>query len=233
MRINKFLADCRVASRRKSESYVIDGRVTVNDEVIYDLSYRVQKNDVVELDGERLVPSSKNEYHILHKPKGYICTSNDEFGRKNVVDLINSKHRIFSVGRLDKDTTGLLILTDDGDFANKVLHPKFNIMRKYYAYTKDELDNKSIKQIKGGIFLSRGERVSAQIKKIGFEKGKIKWRIILTERKNREIRRIFHRYNIKIYNLHRYAFGKLTLKDIDRGKSKKITFTEIKKLFNL
>ena len=121
----------------------------------------------------------------------------------------------------------------DKDFANKILHPRYNIMRKYYAYTKEELSIKNIAIIKKGIYLSKKERVSAHVKRMGFEKGKHKWRIILNEGKNREIRRIFHRFDIKVYNLHRYAFGKLTLKDIDRGKSKKISETNIKKLFNI
>lgn len=233
MRINKFLAHCGVASRRKSERYILEGRITVNGKVETNLSYLIKNEDTVEFDGMHLVRPKKYEYYILHKPKDYICTSHDEFGRRNVTDLIHSNSRIFSVGRLDKDTTGLLLLTDDGDFANKILHPRYNIMRKYYAYTKEELSIKNIATIKKGIYLSRNQKVSAQIKKMGFEKGKYKWRVILTEGKNREIRRIFHRFEIKVYNLHRYAFGKLTLKDIDRGKSKKMTEAEIKKIFQV
>ena len=227
MRINKYLAHCGVASRRKSEKLILDGRISINGRIIMDLASIVEDGDKVTLDDNPIKIPQSFEYYILHKPKNYICTNNDELGRKNVTDLISSKHRIYPVGRLDKDTTGLIILTDDGDLANKMLHPKFQIARKYYAYTKEELQQKDIQKIKKGIFLARRERVNADIKHVGFEKGKYKWRIILKEGKNREIRRIFLKYNIKVYNLHRYAFGGFTLKGIDRGDSKKINKKEI------
>ena len=230
MRINKFLAHCGLASRRKCETYILDARVSVNGEIITDLSFSINLDDKVEVDGNRISIPSTYEYFILHKPKGYICSSSDELGRKNVTELIKSKHRIYSVGRLDKDSTGLVILTDDGDFANKILHPKYRIERKYYAYTKEKLSLDDISKIKKGIFLTRSERVQANIKHIDYAKGKHKWRIILKEGKNREIRRIFLRFDIKVYNLHRYAFGGLTLKGIDKGKSKKVTEKIIKSI---
>tara|TARA_Y100001970_G_scaffold274800_1_gene375134 strand:- start:123 stop:818 length:696 start_codon:yes stop_codon:yes gene_type:complete len=222
MRINKYLAHCGIASRRKSEEIILDGRVTVNNEIIIDLSYLVQDSDRVEIDGDRIKVPSFQEYYILHKPKGYICSNSDELGRKNITSLIKTKERIYSVGRLDKDTTGLILLTNDGEFTNRVLHPKYRITRKYYAYTKEMLALKDISKIKKGIFLRRGERAQADIKHMDFVKGKHKWRIILKEGKNREIRRIFHRFDIKVYNLHRYAFGKLTLKGIDKGHYRQI-----------
>ena len=113
MRINKFLAHCGVASRRKAEALILDGRITVNGRIIRDLAVTISDGDKVRLD-ESLVKIPQNfEYYILHKPKGYICTSKDELGRMNVTDLIKTNHRIYSVGRLDKDTTGLIIMTDD------------------------------------------------------------------------------------------------------------------------
>ena len=115
MRINKYLAHCGVTSRRKAETLILDGRITVNGRIIRDLAVTISDGDKVRLD-ESLVKIPQNfEYYILHKPKGYICTSKDELGRKNVTDLIKTNHRVYSVGRLDKETTGLLILTDDGD----------------------------------------------------------------------------------------------------------------------
>ena len=230
MRINKFLAHCGIDSRRKCESYILDSRVTVNGKVINDLSFIVNENDIVEVDDNRVSIPNNYEYHILHKPKGYICTSRDELGRKNVIELIKSSHRLYTVGRLDKDTTGLLVLTDDGNFANNILHPRYKIERKYYAYTKDKLSVDDIIKIKKGIYLSRTEKVKADIKHMDYAKGKHKWRIILKEGKNREIRRIFLRFNIKVYNLHRYAFGGLTLKGIDKGKSKKIDYKVAKSI---
>ena len=131
------------------------------------------------------------------------------------------------MGRLDKDTTGLIILTDDGDLANQMLHPKFKLERKYYAYTKEQIHSKDIEKIKKGVFIAPRVRVRANIKHVGFDKGKYKWRVILKEGKNREIRRIFLKYGLKVYNLHRYSFGGFTLKGIDRGKSKQIRKKEI------
>ena len=227
MRINKYLAHCGIASRRKAEALILDGRITVNGRIIRDLAVTISDGDKVRFD-ESLVKITQNfEYYILHKPKGYICTSKDELGRKNVTDLIKTNHRVYSVGRLDKETTGLLILTDDGDLANKILHPRFKLERKYYAYTKEQLHTKDLEKIKKGIFIGPRERVKADIKHVGFDKGKYKWRVILREGKNREIRRIFLKYNHKVYNLHRYAFGGLTLKGIDRSKSKRISKEEI------
>ena len=227
MRINKYLAHCGVASRRKAEALILDGRITVNGRIIRDLAVTISDGDKVRLD-ESLVKIPQNfEYYILHKPKGYICTNKDELGRKNVTDLIKTNHRVYSVGRLDKETTGLLILTDDGDLANKMLHPRFKLERKYYAYTKEQLHAKDLEKIKKGIFIGLRERVKADIKHVGFDKGKYKWRVIIREGKNREIRRIFLKYNQKVYNLHRYAFGGFTLKGIDRSKSKRISKKEI------
>ena len=222
MRINKYLAHCGIASRRKSEEIILDARITINNEIITDLSYVVKEKDIVEFDGNRIKTPRIKEYYILHKPKGYICSNSDELGRKNITSLISTRERIYSVGRLDKDTTGLILLTNDGDITNRILHPKYKITRKYYAYTKEMLALKDVDKIKKGIFLRRGERVKAEIKHIDFIKGKHKWRVILKEGKNREIRRIFHRFDLKVYNLHRYAFGKLTLKGIDKGHYKRI-----------
>jgi len=233
MRINKFLAHCGVASRRKAEALILDGRITVNGRIIRDLAVTILDGDKVRLD-ESLVKIPQNfEYYILHKPKGYICTSKDELGRMNVTDLIKTNHRIYSVGRLDKDTTGLIIMTDDGDLANKMLHPRFKLERKYYAYTKEQLHAKDLEKIKKGVFIGPRERVKADIKEVGFDKGKYKWRVILREGKNREIRRIFLKYNQKVYNLHRYAFGGFTLKGIDRSKSKRISKKEIMTRLNI
>ena len=229
MRINKYIAHCGVASRRKSEELILDGRITVNGNIVIDLAFIVQDGDKVALDDSTIKIPKNYEYHILHKPKGYISSSKDELGRKNITELIQTNHRVYSIGRLDKDSTGLVILTDDGDFANKILHPRYKIERKYYAYTKEQLSLTDIAKIKKGIFLTRKERVQADIKHIDYVKGKHKWRVILREGKNREIRRIFLRFDLKVYNLHRYAFGGLTLKGIDKSKSKKITKKEIQK----
>ena len=230
MRINKYLAHCGIASRRKSEEIILDGRITINNEIVTDLSSIVKDKDIVEIDGNRIRTPKIQEYYILHKPKGYICSNSDELGRKNITALINTKKRIYPVGRLDKDTTGLILLTDDGDFTNRILHPKYKITRKYYAYTKEMLGLKDISRIKKGIFLRKGERAQADIKHIDFIKGKHKWRVILKEGKNREIRRIFHRFDLKVYNLHRYAFGKLTLKGINRGEYKRLSQKEIRSI---
>ena len=132
MRLQKYLSLCGVASRRKSEQLINEGRVKVNGNKISEMGYKVNLNDIVELDNKIIKPENKI-YIILNKPKNVICTHNDKTNRKTIYDIIDYKNKLFSVGRLDKETTGLIILTNDGDFANRVIHPSSNIIKEYYV----------------------------------------------------------------------------------------------------
>lgn len=135
IRLNKYLSECGIASRRKSEELIKEGRITVNNKTITELFYTVDEKDIVAFDGE-IIRAEKKIYFLLNKPKGYITTTSDEKGRKKVTDLINCKQKIFPVGRLDYDTTGVLLLTNDGDFSNFLTHPKNKIPRVYHVFYK-------------------------------------------------------------------------------------------------
>ena len=227
MRINKYLSQSGLASRRKSELYIQEKRVTINGSIIEDLSYNVKDTDIVKVDEVVINPVKKFKYYVLNKPKGVICSSKDELGRTSAVDLIRTNSRIFSVGRLDKDSSGILILTDDGHFAQCLLHPKYGYKRKYYIETPTNLDNKQLKKINSGIFLERGIKISADIKRLNPIKGVYRWKMILNEGKNREIRRIFLRFNAKVNKLHRYEFAGIELDGIKLGEYRILKREEI------
>lgn len=228
MRINKYISQSGLASRRKSELYVKEKRVTVNGLVIDDLSYKVKNDDVVKVDEMVVNPVKNFSYYVLNKPKGVICSSKDELGRKNAIDLIKTNSRIFSIGRLDKDSSGILILTDDGSFAQSLLHPKYGYKRKYYIETSENLDDKQLKKIKSGVFLDRGLKISADIKRLNPLKGIYRWKMVLDEGKNREIRRIFLRFNVKVNKLHRYQFAGIELDGIKPGEYRVLKKEEMK-----
>jgi len=162
----------------------------------------------------------EKKYYLLNKPRGYICSYNDPKNRKNIYTLLPNDIRIFSVGRLDYDTTGLILLTNDGELSNFLCHPKNNIKKKYVVQSKTKLTNKAIGEIKNGILLDGTDRVDAEIFYKGYEMNKYIWDVHLTEGKNREIKRIFSFYDVQVSTLHRYEFASLKLNNIKEGKYK-------------
>lgn len=172
IRLNKYLSECGIASRRKSEELIKEGRITVNNKTITELFYTVDEKDIVAFDGE-IIRAEKKIYFLLNKPKGYITTTSDEKGRKKVTDLINCKQKIFPVGRLDYDTTGVLLLTNDGDFSNFLTHPKNKIPRVYHVLLDKELELEDKNRLLKGIFLEKRKskfEAIEQLKKRGFDK---------------------------------------------------------------
>ena len=139
IRINKYIASCGVCSRRNAEELILNGRVKLNGKTVTELGAKVKSEDVVELDGKRITLEQKMVYVMLNKPKGYITTSKEQFNRPSVLDIVKVHERIFSVGRLDMDSEGLLLLTNDGDFANKIIHPTKNIAKTYEVVLKKEI----------------------------------------------------------------------------------------------
>lgn len=237
MRINKYIASCGVSSRRKSEEYILAGKVKVNGQVVVSLSTNIdEKGDIVELDGKILSLENEKVYYILNKPKGYICTRFDKKGRKTIYDLLGNKisERIFSVGRLDYDTEGLLILTNDGDLSNNLTHPKNEINKTYVAKVKGEINSKQIKQLEQGIVLDDGFKTApAKLKTLSFENGQSKIEITIHEGKNRQIRRMFEAVGSEVIFLKRTQFAFLKLGSIKRGEIKQISAEDVKKLKSL
>ena len=226
MRINKYLAKCGIGSRRKCDEYISSGKIKVDGKKVTDFSFNVNDDSYVQFNN-KLVNKLENVIYMLNKPRGYICTKNDNLGRKTIYDLLPDKLDLFSIGRLDYDTTGILLVTNDGDLCYKLTHPKFNVNKKYYVFTDKKLSNPDILSIKKGIKID-SEILKANVKFLENINNGYFWDVVLTEGKNREIKRIFNFFDIKVLNLHRYEFSGLRMNELKEGKFRKIS----KKDFN-
>ena len=222
MRINKFLAQSGLASRRKCDNLIKDGLIKINGKKILDFSYQVKSSDLVHYKNKLIEFVSEKKYYMLYKPRGYICTYNDPHNRKNIYTLVPDNFRLFSIGRLDYNTTGLILLTNDGNFSNFLCHPKYKIKKKYAVSSKSKLSKSAIKDIKNGILLDHKDKVTAEIFYKGYDEGKYIWDVHLFEGKNREIKRIFAFYDNEVTSLHRYEFAGLRLNNVKEGKYKLI-----------
>jgi len=226
MRLNKYIAKAGVTSRRKADILISQEMIQVNGKIISDFSYQVKEEDIVTYKG-KVLSSESDIIYLLNKPKGYVCSNADTFNKKNVFELIDSSSRLFTVGRLDRDTTGALLITNNGDLSYRLTHPKYQVKKKYYATSKIDIENENLSKVKKGIQLDDGTRVKAFIKRLDREGGKIFWDIILTEGKNREIRRIFDHFKSKIISLHRYEFANINIKSLKIGGHRKLNKKEI------
>jgi len=228
MRLNKFLSSCGVASRRKCEEIILEGRVQINNKVVLTLATDVnEKKDVVSLDGKVLSLPNDFVYLKLNKPKGYACTSSDERGRKTIFDLVESDVRLFNVGRLDYDTEGLIFLTNDGDFANMVTHPRFNIEKEYIATVEGEMKESELAVLRKGVVENGVRMPQAKVKLLGYDGKFSKVSVVIDEGQNRQVRRMFDCIGKSIKLLKRVRIGKVVLGGLYRGKTKPMTQEEI------
>jgi 23S rRNA pseudouridine2605 synthase len=228
VRINKFLADSGISSRRKSEEYILQGRVAVNDKIVIEFSHKVDiEKDIVTLDGEKIKPK-KNIYILLNKPKGYITTVSDDRNRRTVMDLVKSKERIYPVGRLDYDTTGLLFLTNDGELSQLLTHPGNKVPREYEVKLDRPLDENDRLKLLQGVLL---EGKKGKFIKITFpwQKDKEIVSVVCEEGRNRFVKRMFRKLDYTVLELNRLSFAGIML-DVPPGKSRNLTFNEIKEL---
>jgi len=230
MRLNKFLARSGVDSRRKCDNLIKNKKISINGNIVIDFSYQVKDDDVVLLNGKYLDIQDKSVVYILNKPKGYVCTSKDVYSRLKVVDLIDTNVRLFTIGRLDRDTTGIILLTNDGDISNYLTHPKYKKEKKYYVKTKGKIDGVFLKQIKNRYILKDGTKVKAKIKLLSQLGNNFEWDVILEEGKNREIKRIFSNFDAKVTLLHRYYFSGFQLNNLNPGKYKKLSKEQMRKI---
>jgi 23S rRNA pseudouridine2605 synthase len=225
MRLNKYLASCGVGSRRKVEELIVTGRVDINNKTVVDLSYQInEETDHVMVDGQKLAPR-RHVYFLLNKPKGVITTTADEKNRQTVVDLIDTKDIIFPVGRLDYNTTGVLFLTNDGDFSNLVTHPKNKIPREYEVLLDRPLDDKDKDKLLKGIYLE-GER--GRFKQITFPKKNHYTNVIVTavEGRNHFVKKMFAALSYTVKSLNRISFAGIYA-DIPVGNYRTLTQPEI------
>ena len=229
MRINKYLASSGIASRRESDKLVQDGRVTVNGKVV-SLGVEVSDSDKVCVDGKP-VSIKKNEYYILNKPKGYICSVSDDRGRKTVLDLMPKNiGRIYPVGRLDYDSEGLLILTTDGELAQHLTHPSNNVPKTYLVKVEGRLTESDLNPIRSGIEIDGYVTKKSKANIVETNKDFTKAHITIYEGKNREIRKMFSAIGKEVSLLKRIKIGELSLKGLDRGEYRKLTNHEVEYL---
>ena len=240
MRINKYIALCGVASRRKAEELILAGRVTVNDEVMTELSYKVDKvdeeNDIVKVDDKLIKEENKLVYILLNKPEGYITTVKDQFDRPSVLDLVSDiKERVYPIGRLDYETSGLLLLTNDGDLTYKLTHPKHEVDKTYVARVKGKLTKEEIERFKTGLKIEDYTTAPAKLKVIKYDEQRDSslLEIKIHEGKNRQVRKMCKAINHPVLRLRRSAMGKIKIGDCEIGKYRYLTEDEIKYLKNL
>ena len=225
VRLNKYLASCGVGSRRKVEELIIHGRVEVNNKTIIDLACQVnEETDNVKVDGEKIAPR-RHVYYLLNKPKGVITTTSDEKDRRTVVDLIDTKEIIFPIGRLDYNTTGVLFLTNDGDFSNLITHPRNKIPREYEVQLDKPLDQKDKEKMLKGIYLE-GEK--GRFKQIVFPKKNHFTSVVVTavEGRNHFVKKMFGALSYTVKTLHRVSFAGIYA-DVPVGNYRKLTKSEI------
>ena len=237
MRINKYIALCGVASRRKAEELILAGRVTVNDEVMTELSYKVdEENDIVKVDDKLIKEENKLVYILLNKPEGYITTVKDQFDRPSVLDLVSDiKERVYPIGRLDYETSGLLLLTNDGDLTYKLTHPKHEVDKTYVARVKGKLTKEEIERFKSGLKIEDYTTAPAKLKVIKYDEQRDSslLEIKIHEGKNRQVRKMCKAINHPVLRLRRSAMGKIKIGDCEIGKYRYLTEDEIKYLKNL
>ena len=233
-RLQKVIAEAGIASRRKAEELITAGKVKVNGKIITELGTKVSSKDTIEVNNQ-IIEKEKKEYYLLNKPRGIVTTSSDEKGRKTVVDLINTKKRIYPVGRLDYDTTGVLLLTNDGEFANILMHPANEVEKIYMAKLKGIIKGEQINKLKDGVTLDdqvvKASRV--KLKKVDQKSNTSMVQITIHEGKNHQVKRMFEAVGYEVIKLKREKEAFFDLKDLQSGEFRKLTPKEVAKVYGL
>lgn len=237
VRLQKYMAMCGAASRRGAEQMIADGRVSVNDKCVREQGVKVEIGaDKVTLDGVPLKLTGKMYYVMLNKPVGYVTTVKDQFDRPTVVDILarDISDRIFPVGRLDYDTEGLLLMTNDGDFTYKITHPKHNVEKTYIAVLKGGITIRGLNQLRRGVRLDDDFVTSpAEVEVLEAFNGHTSVKITIHEGKNRQVRRMFEAVGSKVVELQRISIGKVELGNLPLGRWRHLTSHEVNYLKNL
>ncbi len=233
VRINRYLSMCGVTSRRKAETLILEGKVTVNDRIVTDLSTKVDPaRDRVFVDGKQAVRVHDYIYLVLNKPKDTITTVSDERGRTTVMSLIRSKQRVFPIGRLDRNTTGVLLFTNDGAFANGLMHPRREVPKAYHVTCDKTISHEDLARLKKGLLLEDGPAAPSDVVVIPGGKGK-EIGIVIHEGRNREVRRMFEKLGYEVTKLDRVAYGPVTREALPRGAMRSLTHDELRQLRKL
>ncbi|MBC8174420.1 MAG: rRNA pseudouridine synthase [Candidatus Marinimicrobia bacterium] len=239
MRLNRYLAHCGIASRRKCEQIVKAGRVTANNIKILNPFIEIHRDDDVCLDGRSLCQPEEDIVILLNKPADVISTVSDTHSRKTVMDLVDINERIFPVGRLDKDTTGAILLTNNGVLANKLTHPRFGVEKIYRITIDKPILNDDLRKIEKGVRIGDEEIGQGNILEVCGDNSDLEWskngqkcevRVLLTHGKKREVKRIFSALGYEVLALHRESFAGISAGDLQSGEWRKLTQAEIEKL---
>lgn len=225
VRLNRAIADAGVASRRKADEFIRQGVVKVNGKVVTELGTKVEIDDMVTVHGEPITRYKHLTYIVLNKPKDVIATSSDEKGRATVFDIVRLKTRLFTVGRLDRNTTGVLLLTNDGDLANMLMHPRYGIVRVYKAVLDKPLRQDHARQIANGIDLDDGPTQPCQVTIDPSDRTNVM--LSIREGRNREVRRIFEHFEYDVKRLDRKEYAGITTRGLARGEYRHLTRDEV------
>lgn len=234
-RLQKVIAQAGIASRRKAEELITEGKVKVNGKVVTELGTKVSDKDQIEVENN-LIEKEIKEYYLLNKPRGVVTTTSDDKNRKTVIDLIPTNARIYPVGRLDYDTTGALLLTNDGDFANILMHPKHEIEKVYMAKVKGIIKGEQINKLKDGVEIEPGVIVKGtrvKLKKTDSKSNTSMVQITITEGKNHQVKKMFEAVGFEVTKLKREKIAFFDLKDLQSGEYRKLTPKEVSKVFSL
>lgn len=234
MRLNKYIAQSGIASRRKADQLTINGAVRINGRVMKEPGYDVQPEDTVEINGQVLRPATKKIYIVLNKPKGYITTVSDDQDRPTVMDLITDiTERVFPVGRLDYNTTGLLILTNDGELSQKLTHPQHQVTKTYHARVSGVLSNERINKLRTGVDIGGFVTSKARVEILKQAEKSTIVEIEISEGKNRQVRKMFTAVGCKVQELERVSMGEIRLGRLLQGHYRKLTAQEVAYLQSL
>ena len=236
IRLQKYMADCGIASRRKCEEIILKGDVFVNGKPIKELGTKINpKKDEIIFKGKKIQPQNKKVYILLNKPIGYVTTVSDQFNRDTVLDLVKVNTRIVPVGRLDMYTSGALILTNDGDFVNKVTHPSKKIEKTYTVTVIGIVTKEEVLKLEQGVLIDDNyvtKPAKVKILKIDIENNKSRLEIKIHEGKNRQVRKMCEAINKKVIALHRTKIGNIGVKDLKIGTWRYLTQNEVKNILN-
>lgn len=234
VRLQKFMADCGIASRRKSEEIIEAGKVKVNGHVAHIGDKVNPKRDLVTVRGKKINKVNEMHYIMLHKPRGYVTTVSDELGRKTVMDLVRDVNaRIYPVGRLDKDSEGLLLLTNDGEFANAMTHPSHNFSKTYRVTVRPGVNDEILAKLREGVEIDGRMTAPCEVNVIVEEEGRAVLEIVLHEGRNRQIRKMCETVGIEVARLKRISEGSLKLGMLPQGKWRELNDNEVRKLMRV
>ena len=234
-RLQKVIAQTGYCSRRKAEELIAAGKVEVNGKIVKEMGYKVSYEDDILVEGNQLSDKEEKVYFLLNKPRGVVTTAHDEKGRKTVIDLIPTTTRIYPVGRLDYDTTGIIILTNDGDLTSLLTHPKNNVEKTYVAKVNGFVPSVDLDKLRKGVMIDGKKSHSAKVKVKKYDKktNTSLVELIIHEGRNHQVKKMFEAIGLKVLKLRREKIAFLTLTGLKSGEARELTIHEVKKLYSL